>query len=113
MSTGDGTRQTCCVFVTDCRISDTGRASTAEDVSAAPYRQNERMFDPETIDMAVLALVLERHPAPVHEADLGRAFAGDDWAASLSALVADGVLHRAGSLLLASRAAVRVGQLLG
>jgi hypothetical protein len=70
------------------------------------------MFDQEAIDAALLALILERHPAPVHEADLGRAFAGDDWAASLSALAADGVLYREGALVLASRAAVRVGELL-
>lgn len=67
---------------------------------------------PDALDAAVLAYVLARHPGPVHRDDLAHAFAGQDWRSSLSALQADGVLHREGELQLASAAAVRVSQLL-
>jgi hypothetical protein len=65
------------------------------------------------LDTAVLSVVLERHPAPVHRDDLARAFAPDDWASSVVALTADGLLHHDGALVLASRAAVRAHDLLG
>lgn len=71
------------------------------------------LADPDPLDTAVLALVLERHPAPVHRNELMLAFEGDDWPSAVSALVADGILHREGALHLASRAAVRVAELLG
>lgn len=67
----------------------------------------------DSLDAAVLHWVLQRHPAPVHREEFGHAFAGDDWPASTSSLVADGVLHREGGLYLASRASVRVSELLG
>jgi hypothetical protein len=68
---------------------------------------------PDALDAALLTFVLARHPAPVHSADLARAFATDDWPSSVTALVADGLLHREGSLHVASRATVRAGELLG
>lgn len=67
---------------------------------------------PDALDTAVLAHVLDRHPAPVHRDDLARVFLADDWHSSVSALRADGVLHREGALYLASAAAVRTSQLL-
>ena len=68
---------------------------------------------PDVLDTAILTLVLERHPAPVHGDDLARAFSSDDWRSSLSGLIADGLLHHEGTLVLASRAAVRAAALLG
>lgn len=68
---------------------------------------------PDVLERALLTLVLDRHPAPVHEDELARAFAGDDWRSAVSSLAADGAVHREGALHLASRAAVRVAQLLG
>jgi hypothetical protein len=65
------------------------------------------------LDTAVLSVVLERHPAPVHRDDLARAFAPDDWTSSVVALIADGLLHGEGDLILASRAAIRAHDLLG
>ncbi len=64
------------------------------------------------METAVLTLILHRHPAPVHGDDLARAFAGDDWEAAVAALVAEGLLHREGALYVASRAAVRLSELL-
>ena len=66
----------------------------------------------DTIETAALSLILQRHPAPVHEHELGRAFCGDDWEAALSGLVRDGAVHREGALYVASRPAVRVVELL-
>lgn len=68
---------------------------------------------PVALETALLTLVLERHPAPVHRDDLARAFATDDWRSSVTALIADGLLHEEGALLVASRAAVRAADLLG
>lgn len=68
---------------------------------------------PDALDVAILTLVLERHPAAVHHDDLARAFASDDWRSSVAVLVADGLLHNECALLLASRAAVRAADLLG
>jgi hypothetical protein len=65
------------------------------------------------LDQALLTFVLERHPAPVHADELSRAFAADDWRASVTALLDDGLLHREGGLHVASRAAVRAAVLLG
>ena len=67
---------------------------------------------PHRLEAAVLTLLLARHPAPVHAEELARAFAGDDWDAAVSALEADGALHREGKLHVASRAAVRISRLL-
>lgn len=64
------------------------------------------------LDAAVLALVLARHPAPVHRDELRRAFAGEDWRSSARSLADDGLVHREGRLLLASRAATRARELL-
>ena len=64
------------------------------------------------LDAAVLALVLARHPAPVHRDELRRVFAGEDWRTSARALTDDGLVHREGRLLVASRAAVRARELL-
>lgn len=61
---------------------------------------------------AVLAYVLERRPAIVHEDELRRAFAGDEWGRIAGQLVVDGLLYRVGGLCLASRAAARAVQLL-
>ncbi len=68
---------------------------------------------PDVLDLALLTLVLERHPAPIHGDDLARAFSSDDWHTSLTGLIADGLLHHEGTLVLASRAAVRAAELLG
>jgi hypothetical protein len=65
------------------------------------------------LDAAILSVVPERHPAPVHRDDLARAFAPDDWPSSVTVLVADGLLHSAGELIVASRAAARGRDLLG
>lgn len=67
---------------------------------------------PDVLDAAVLGLILHRHPAPVHETDLACTFEGDDWPSSISALIADGIVHREGALHLASRPAVRVAELI-
>lgn len=67
---------------------------------------------PDILEHALLSLLLVRHPAPVHRSELEHAFAGDDWPAAVSALVADGVLHQEGSLHLVSRPAARVAELL-
>ncbi len=67
---------------------------------------------PHALEAGIRALLLARHPAPVHADELARAFAGDDWEAAVTALEADGALHREGRLHLASRAAVRVSRLL-
>lgn len=67
---------------------------------------------PDALDAAVLTYVLARHPGPVHRDDLARAFGDHDWRSSLSALQADGVLHREGELQIASAAAVRTSRLL-
>jgi hypothetical protein len=67
---------------------------------------------PDALDAALLALVLARHPAPVHRDELRRVFAGDDWRSSARALAEDGLLHREGRLVLASRASVRANELL-
>ena len=75
------------------------------DMTAAPRL-------PDRLETAMLAVLLSRHPAPVHAEELARAFAGDDWEAAVAGLEADGVLHREGALHLLSRAAVRVTQLL-
>ena len=48
-------------------------------------------LDPDDLDAAVLALVLARHPAPVHADDLARALAPDDWPTSVADLVTDGL----------------------
>jgi hypothetical protein len=65
------------------------------------------------LELALLTRLIDRHPAPVHRDDLARAFAGDDWPASLEAMLADGLIHREGDLYLVSRAATRVVELLG
>jgi hypothetical protein len=70
----------------------------------APFRDQ--------LELALLTLLLSRHPAPVHAEELARAFAGDDWEAAVSALAGDGVIHREGRLHLLSRPALRVTQLL-
>ena len=67
---------------------------------------------PEEMDVAVLTLFMDRHPAPVHADDLALAFAGEDWPAAVSALETDGVLHREGALHLLSRPALRVAEML-
>lgn len=69
-------------------------------------------LDPEALDAAIVAYVLARHPGPVHDDDLAKAFLGHDWRSSLTALRSDGVLHREGALSLATAAAVRISQLL-
>ena len=63
------------------------------------------------LDLAVLSFVLALHPAPVHRSVLERAFSGEDWPSSVSALRVDGLLHREGELLLVSRAAARFDEL--
>jgi hypothetical protein len=68
---------------------------------------------PDPLELALLALLIDRHPAPVHRDDVARAFAGDDWQATVEAMLADGLIHREGQLYLASRAATRVVELLG
>jgi hypothetical protein len=67
----------------------------------------------DAIELAILTLMIDNHPAPVHREYLGRAFAGDDWPASVEAMLADGLVHREGELFLVSRAAVRVVEMLG
>ena len=67
---------------------------------------------PDPIEIALVTLLLSRHPAPVHAEELARAFAGDDWETAASSLAGDGVIHREGKLYLVSRAALRVTQLL-
>ena len=68
---------------------------------------------PDRVDAAVLTFLLARHPAPVHRDELRRAFAGSDWRSSVRQLADDGLVHRSGRLVLASRAAARAGALLG
>jgi hypothetical protein len=69
--------------------------------------------DPDLLDAAVLGLILQRHPGPVHHEELAHAFPAEDWPASVSGLLGDGAVHREGGFLVASRAAVRVAELLG
>lgn len=64
------------------------------------------------VDSALLTYLLERHPAPVHEDELRRAFADVDWRASVATLARDGLAHFEGALILPSRAAVRASELL-
>lgn len=71
-----------------------------------------RTLHPDALDAALLLCVLDHYPAPVHRDDLAHAFAGDDWASSAAALEADGILYREGALHLATRAAVRMSELL-
>jgi hypothetical protein len=65
------------------------------------------------LELALLTLLIDRHPAPVHRDALARAFVDDDWPASVEAMLADGLIHREGDLYLVSRAATRVVELLG
>lgn len=65
------------------------------------------------LEVAILTLLIDRYPAPVHRDEMARAFEGDDWAASASSLVVDGLMHRVCDLYLASRAAARAAELLG
>jgi hypothetical protein len=67
---------------------------------------------PDPLELALLTLLIDRHPAPVHREDLARAFVGDDWPASVASMLDDGLIHREGDLYLVSRAAVRVVELL-
>jgi hypothetical protein len=67
----------------------------------------------DALDLAILTLLIERHPSPVHGDELARAFANEDWPTSIAALLSDGLLHREGSLYLASRPAIRAAELLG
>lgn len=67
----------------------------------------------DALELAILTLLTDRHPAPVHVDHMARAFAGDDWRAGVEAMLVDGLIHREGDLYLASRAAVRVTELLG
>ena len=63
------------------------------------------------IDRIALGLLLERHPAPVHVEELARNV--DNVAAhdAVASLVRDGLAHQEGSLVFASRAAVRADEL--
>ena len=63
------------------------------------------------LDSAVLTYLVDRYPGPVDRDELARAFAGDDWASSVSALRADGLVVREGTLHFASRAAIRAAEL--
>jgi hypothetical protein len=65
------------------------------------------------LELAILTLLMDRYPAPVHLDEMARAFAGDDWRAGVEAMLVDGLIHREGDLYLASRAAVRITQLTG
>lgn len=67
---------------------------------------------PDALETALVSLILSRHPALVHADELARAFAGDDWQAAASALVADGLIHRENRLYAPTRAAVRMTELL-
>jgi hypothetical protein len=69
-------------------------------------------LDPDALDLAVFTYILTRHPAPTHQEAVARAFVGDDWPSSMSALCREGLLHREGALYLATSAAVRAGELL-
>jgi hypothetical protein len=68
---------------------------------------------PDPLELAILTLLIDRHPAPVHRDELARGFADDDWPATVESLLADGLIHREGDLYLVSRAATRVVELLG
>jgi hypothetical protein len=67
----------------------------------------------DALELAMVTLLIDRHPAPIHGDELRRAFAGDDWPAAVEGMLVDGLLHREGDLYLASRAAVRLTELLG
>jgi hypothetical protein len=67
----------------------------------------------DALELALLTLLIDRHPAPVHRDELARAFVGDDWPASVETMLVDGLIHREGDLYLTSRAALRVAELLG
>lgn len=69
--------------------------------------------DNTTIEAALLAFVLQRHPAVVHRVELDRAFSDVDWPTAANRLLEDGLLYREGALHLASRAAFRASLLLG
>jgi hypothetical protein len=67
----------------------------------------------DTLELAILTFVLDRHPAPVHRDEMARAFEADDWTSGVAVLRSDGLLHREGDIYLASRASVRAAELLG
>ena len=62
-------------------------------------------------DRIVLDLLLERHSAQVHADELTRALGAIDAIDGVASLVRDGLAHREGGLVLASRAAVRGDEL--
>lgn len=74
---------------------------------------DEHTLEQDTIDSAVLDWVRVRHPAPVHVADLARAFEGDDWQTSVSGLIVAGAFYQEGSLLIISDCTLRVSELSG
>jgi hypothetical protein len=68
---------------------------------------------PDPLELAILTLMIDRHPAPVHRDDLARAFTGDDWPPTVATMLADGLIHREGDLYLVTRAAIRTAEVLG
>jgi hypothetical protein len=63
------------------------------------------------VDRVALGLLLERHPAPVHWDDLARTLGDIHAQDAVASLTRDGLAHREGSLVIASRAAVRSDEL--
>ena len=63
------------------------------------------------LGVPVLSLLLARHPARVHTTEITRGFDREDWPSSLTAPAVDGLLHRHGDMLHASRVAVCAEQL--
>jgi hypothetical protein len=62
-------------------------------------------------ERAALGLLLERAPGPAHTDELDRVLGSVPAHDAIASLIRDGLAHREGSLIFASRAAVRGDEL--